>query len=121
MLKDEAEYCATRLAHLNSFVSELKVMAAKHGTDESVLGEDLNEAQHNISYYEGELDRISEELGGRGGGGYVGAPRPRYDSILPRTPRQGVGAALLVSLGLLAGVLIGSQLASRKRGGSDDR
>lgn len=122
-LEDQAERYATRLAGLKSFVRTLKETAAKHGTDEAALEGDVTEAEHNISYYEGELERIRAALrgGGRGGGGHVGPRPPVYDSVIPRTPRQGAGALILASLGMLAGVLIGSQLASRRRGGADDR
>ena len=122
-LEDEAERYETHLKSLKSFIQTLKETAAKHGTDEAALEGDLIEAEHNISYYEGELGRIREELRGRGhrGGGYVAPRPPVYDSVIPRTPRQGAGALILASLGMLAGVLIGSQLASRKRGGADDR
>ncbi len=119
-LEDKAKRYETHLASLKSFVTILKETAAKHGTDEATLEGDLLEAEHNISYYESELERIAAELRGRGGG-YVAPRPPVYDSIIPRTPRQGAGALILASLGMLAGMLIGSQLASRKRGGADDR
>lgn len=118
--EDQADRYESQLASLKSFLTTLKETATKHGTDEAALEGDLAEAEHNIRYYEGELERIRAELRGRGGrgGGYV-QPRPTaYDSIIPRTPRQGVGGLILASLGMLAGVLIGSQLASRRRGGS---
>ena len=121
-LEDQAQRWETQLASLRSFVKTLKETAARHDTDEAVLEEDLTEAEHNISYYEGELERIRAELRGRGGrgGGYVWPRPPASDSIIPRTPRQGAGALILASLGMLAGMLIGSQLASRRRGGADD-
>ena len=118
-LEDHAEKCETQLQRQRAFVKELKDMAARHGTDESLIQEDLAEAEHNIIFYESELKRLHEEMGG--GGGYAEQPRPGYDSILPRTPRQGVGALVLASIGLLAGVIIGSQLASRRGGGAGDR
>lgn len=122
-LEDKADRYKAQLASLKSFVRTLKETAAKHGTDEAALEGDLTEAEHNILYYEGELERIRAELRGRGGrgGGYVAPRPPVYDSLIPRTPRQGAGALILASLGMLAGVLIGSQLASRRRGGADDR
>ena len=122
-LEDKADRYKTQLASLKSYVRTLKETAAKHGTDEAALEGDLSEAEHNISYYESELERIWAELRGRGGrgGGYVPPRPPVYDSVIPRTPRQGAGALILASLGMLAGVLIGSQLASRRRGGADDR
>jgi hypothetical protein len=119
-LEDQAQRYETQLASLRSFLQTLKETASKHGTDEAALEGDLTEAEHNIRYYEGELERVRAELRGRGGwgGGHVPRRPPAYDSIIPRTPRQGVGGLILASLGMLAGVLIGSQLASRKRGGS---
>ena len=114
-LEDQAQRYETQLASLKSFLRTLRETAAKHGTDEAALEGDLEEAEHNISFFEGELARVRAELRGRPGG-YVPPRPPAYDSVIPRTPRQGVGALVLASLGMLAGVLIGQQLASRRGG-----
>ena len=119
LLEDHAGKCETELKRLKSFVRELEETAARHGTDEGVLEEDLAEARHNISYYEAELERARSETGGDEG--FESAPRPGQDSILPRTPRQGAGALILASISLVAGLIIGSQLTSRGGGGPDRR
>ena len=121
LLENHADDCETQLVRLKAFVHELEEMSARHGTDESQL-EDLTEARHNISYYEAELERARAEMGGGGGGGFESVPRrPTQDSILPRTPKQGAGALILASIGVIAGLIIGHQLTSRGGGGSDGK
>ena len=110
-LEDQFAEYQTRLSGLRAYLKELREMAERHGTDESLLEEDLHEAEHNASFYESEPGRIRKELGvapsasaGADGGG----------SLLPYIGKQGVGALALVSLGFAAGVFVGRLLYPRK-------
>ncbi len=102
-----------QLRGLNSYVKELNDRAAEHGTDRSLIEDDLREAEHNIRFYEGEIALIKQELGEGGGGGR--GPRGG-DTILPRTAKQGVVPLALALLGLVAGAILGSSLSSRGGG-----
>ncbi len=110
-LEDQAGEYQTRLSGLRSYMTELREMLSRHGTDESLLEADLHEAEHNVRYYEAELARVRKELGAaRGGGGGTG----RVEALLPLTGKQSAGAIALVSLGFAAGVLVGRLLNDRK-------
>lgn len=47
---------------LRSYVNELTEMAKKHGTDDSVVHDDLVKARGDIEFYEGEAKRLAESL-----------------------------------------------------------
>lgn len=51
-----------QLRGLNSYIKELKGKAAEHGTDAEHYESDLAEAEHNITYYEGEIARLKGEI-----------------------------------------------------------
>ena len=106
MLEGELENYQESLDGLNSFVKELKTMTAKHGTDPQHFEEDLREAQHNISFYEGEIVRIKKEIGG------PGKPGPTQPRVGPAKP--GLTSLIFSSIGFIAGTLFGSRLKSRK-------
>jgi uncharacterized protein YegP (UPF0339 family) len=48
---------------LHSYVKELTEMSAKHGTDASLLEEDMSKARSDVEFYETEAKLIAEELG----------------------------------------------------------
>lgn len=110
-LEDQASEYQTRLSGLRSYVEELREMASRHGTDESLLQEDLHEAEHNVSFYEAQLARVRKELRSAPSGG--GWP-DEGGSLLSLVGKQGVGAVALVSLGFAAGVVVGRLLYPRK-------
>ena len=109
MLGDRLEKYETQLRSLKSFIKELKARVAEHGTDEEHYGEDLFEAEHNVTFYEAEITRIKKELRGWGRGG-------SGDGVLPQTLKQGLGTLIFATLGFTAGVLIGSRLMPRPSG-----
>jgi hypothetical protein len=102
-----------RLQGLKSYITELKARAAEHGTDSVHYEEDLLEAEHNLTFYEGEIARIKGTGGGGGGGSSLGGV---LGGALPQTLNQSVGTLVLAALCFTAGVLIGSRLLS----GRDD-
>lgn len=61
----KAEY-EERLRGLRAYLSELKETAERHGTEESVIGEDLTEAEHNVQFYEDAVSHIEKQLAGGG-------------------------------------------------------
>jgi hypothetical protein len=101
-----------KLQGLKSYLKELRAMTVKHDTDKEHFGEDLVEAEHNITYYEGEITRIKRELGKspKSGSGSTGS-----DSILPKTPKQGVSSLLFSSIGFVAGAIFGVTMKSRRQ------
>jgi hypothetical protein len=97
-----------KLTALQSYLNELSAMTIKHGTEREHFAEDLQETEHNITYYEGEIARIKQELGR--------SPKKSSavaDSILPKTPKQGVGSLLFSSIGFVAGAIFGVTMKSR--------
>jgi len=111
-LESQAAEYQTRLSGLRSYMQELRETASRHGTDESLLQEDLHEAEHNISYYESEIARLRGEIGGAPSGG--GGAGEGGGQLLQLLGRQGVGALALVSFGFAAGVVVGRLLNTRK-------
>lgn len=57
----KAEY-EEKLRGLKAYATELKEMAAKHGTDSAQYEDDLHKASHDAQFYEAELHRICDEL-----------------------------------------------------------
>jgi septal ring factor EnvC (AmiA/AmiB activator) len=108
-----------QLKGLNSYIKELKAMAAQHGTDPTHFEADLIEAEHNVTYYESEIERLRKELRDSPSAEWPSAGSAVADTILPHTAKQGVGVFLISSLSFVAGVLVGSLLKSP--GGGRDR
>ncbi len=113
MLEERLGRYEEQLRGLNSYVKELNDRADEHGTDRSLIEDDLREAEHNIRFYESEIAHIRQELGAGGGGHDAGGG----DRILPRTAKQGVVPLALALLGLAAGAILGASLSSRGGGG----
>jgi hypothetical protein len=111
LLEDQLEKYETQLKSLNSYIKELNDVTAKNGTDRAQFEEDLLEAENNTSFYEGEIARVKNEIGG-----LDKAPATGYggDTVLPRTVKRGVGSLIFSSVGFVAGALFGSKLKSRR-------
>ena len=56
-----------QLRGLRSYIKELKDKTSEHGTQREHYEEDLMEAEHNAKYYEGEIERIREQIVDEGG------------------------------------------------------
>jgi hypothetical protein len=115
MLEDQLQNYQESLGGLKSYVNELKTMTAKHGTDRQHFEGDLTEAEHNIGFYEGEITRLKELLGGS----TPGASQSCVGTILPQTRKQGISSLIFSSIGFIAGAILGSRLQPRK--GSESR
>jgi hypothetical protein len=111
MMEDHLERYEAQLRGLNSFLKELKDKIAEHGTDEAHVEEDLLEAEHNVTYYEGEIARLKKELGKADKGTYS---RKVKDSVLPRTAKQGVGSFVISAISFVSGALLGSKLKAKR-------
>lgn len=59
-LEAQLEQYETQLRGLNTYVKELKDRTDEHSTDREHFEGALEEAEHNIKYYEGEITRIRE-------------------------------------------------------------
>jgi hypothetical protein len=105
-----------KLSGLRSYIKELNLTTSKHGTDEEHFREDLLEAEHNITFFEGEIARVKHELGRLP---KPGSPQTGGDSILPKTPKQGISSLIFSSIGFIAGAIFGSKL--KARGQNKDR
>src|SRR5688572_27508338 len=111
ILADQLADYQEKLKSTKSYVKELKTMTAKHSTPNQQFESDLNEAMHNIGYYEGVIDGLKKQMvtgatGGRPGSG--------TGTLLPKTKNQGIGALIFSSIGFAAGTLLGSRLKSGK-------
>ena len=112
ILEDQQQRYETQLKSLNSYVKELKNMAAKHGTDPAQIEEDLREAENNIKYYEGEIARVKGEM--KESGRHPPA-KGEADNLLPRTVKQGLGSLIFSSISFVAGAVLGSKLKSKRK------
>ena len=69
-MTDQREIFKTRRAHfeekvrgLKSYVRELTDMAARHGTDEATIEEDLSKARADLEFYECQAGECADALG----------------------------------------------------------
>jgi hypothetical protein len=109
--EDRLENCETQLRSFKSYLTELKSMTAKHGTDKAQFEEDLLEVETNVKYYEGEVAQLKQVVGKS----YKGAgTRTVPDSVLPRTKKQGIGSFVLSTISFISGVVLGSKLKARQ-------
>ena len=115
-LEDMLERYEEQLRGLNSFIKELKTMTDKHNTDAVHFDEDMDEAEHNIEFYKGEIARIKKEIEKLPKSDY---PQTGAGTVLPQTAMQGIGYVILASVSFVAGAILGSNLMSR--GGDKDR
>jgi hypothetical protein len=115
VLEDELQDYEQQVRGLKSYIRELTDQVARHGSEKSEYETDLIEAENNVKFYEGEIARIREELGG----GPRGGRRHHAGTILPRTARQGVGSLVFSAIGFLAGMVLGSMLKSRSKDGRE--
>jgi hypothetical protein len=113
ILEEQLENYEERLKSASSYVRELKSVTAKLGTPSEQFEDDLIEAEHNIGFYEGEIAEIKKELGGSA----TPAPtQPGVGTILSQIPKPGISALFFSAIGLIAGVILGSRLNSRRGG-----
>jgi hypothetical protein len=113
ILETELEKYESQLKGFKSYIKELNDMTAKLGTDREQFEQDLIEAENNVTFYEGEVQRVKKELGKYGGTGYEkGAP----DAVLPRTVKQGIGSFLFSSVSFVAGAILGSKMKAKRTG-----
>jgi uncharacterized protein YegP (UPF0339 family) len=63
ILKGQRDTFEEKVRGLKSYVKELTETAAKHGTDESLIHEDLTKARCDLEFYEGQVGQIAETLG----------------------------------------------------------
>ncbi len=99
-----------RAARLHSYLHALKETTAKHGTGNEHFEGDQIEAENDAAYYDGEIARLKKELAQSTPQIVAGA----VGSVLPQTPKQGLGSIIFSSISFLAGALLGSKLKSRK-------
>ncbi len=114
ILEDQLSSYEKQLAGVKSYIKELKDKTAQHGTAKEHFQEDLIEAEHNLKFYQGEIDELKHEIG------KPTKPKetdPAIDSVLPRTKKQGIGSLIISSVSFLAGAVLGSRIKSRR----DDR
>src|ERR1700749_4714623 len=62
MFEAQKSHCEEKVRGLKAYVRELTETAAKHGTDEALLHEDLSKAKCDIEYYEGQVAVIDAAL-----------------------------------------------------------
>ena len=62
ILKAQQANFEDRALGLKSDLTELREMAAKHGTDEALIHDDLTKASTDLEYYECQLDNCAEAL-----------------------------------------------------------
>ena len=116
ILDDQLTRYEKQLGGLKSYIKELKEMTAKHDTEQEHFADDLAEAEHNVSYYEGEIARIKREVGESAPAGSAPA---RADASLPQTAKRGLGSLIFSAIGFVSGMLLASRLKSRRN--SQDR
>ena len=117
-LEDHLQEYEAQLKSLKSYLKELNDQCAKHGTDKEHYEVDLMEAEHNVAYYEGEIARLKDELGGTGktggDGGRGGGGRGGGGVVLPPKVKKGLVPVIISSVSFVAGTLLGSKLKSRR-------
>ena len=111
IMEDRLEHCETQLRSFKSYLTELKNMTAKHGTDKAEFEEDLLELETNVKYYEGEVAQLKKTVGKSDKGA---GTRTVADSVLPRTAKQGIGSFVLSAISFVSGALLGSKLKARQ-------
>jgi uncharacterized protein YegP (UPF0339 family) len=62
ILKAQRAKFEERTRGLKSYVKELREMAAKHGTDEALIEEELTKANADIEFYEGQIGHVADVL-----------------------------------------------------------
>ncbi len=98
ILEDELESYEKELKGLSSYLQELKTTTANFGTDAAQYEVDKIEAEHNIKYYQAQIEDIKRQTG----------------ESADTKPKQGISSVLFSALGFVAGALFGSRLKSRK-------
>ena len=73
MLEGERSEMREKLRNIRAYADALRQRAAEHGTDDEHCKRDLMKAENDASYYEAEIERLTDALG-RGGPTVGGAP-----------------------------------------------
>ncbi len=110
MLKDRLRKYEEQLRGLKSFIEELKDVTAAHGTETESFEEDMEEARHNITFYEAEIARIKKEMEQFPEDDYT---QTKTSGLVPQTAKQGLGYLILASVSFVAGALLASNLMSQ--------
>ncbi len=63
ILKAQRTKCEEKARGLKSYLKELREMAARHGTDEALIEDDLTKASADLDYYESQMGHAAEALG----------------------------------------------------------
>jgi hypothetical protein len=115
MLEGQLERYEEQLGGFKSYLKELKDRTTECGTPGEQFEVKLMEVENNITYYEGQIALIKEQVGKLGA---TGDTQAVADTILPRTAKQGIGSFILSSVSFVAGALLASRL-STSRGRKD--
>ena len=110
VLEDHLKNQQEGLNSLRSYVTELKAMTAKYGTDAGQFEEDLREAEHNIAFYEARVTILKSEIDAS----ESGKPTQTGETPAPQGYSRGLSSVVFSSLGFIAGALFGSKIKSRK-------
>jgi hypothetical protein len=111
ILEGQLKTYQDKLKCLSSYDKELIAMTARHSTPKPQYESDLIEAEHNIEFYESEIDRIKKALGSVAP---VGRPGSGGRILRPQIKKPSIGAAVFSSISFVAGALVGSRLRSGK-------
>lgn len=68
MLHTRKAHCEEKARELRAYVTELTGTAARLGTDEALIREDLSKARCAIEFYESQMEGLGEALAGADGG-----------------------------------------------------
>ena len=63
IIKTQRAKCEEMARGLKSYVTELTEMAARHGTDEALINEDLTKARADLVFYETQASDCADALG----------------------------------------------------------
>ena len=110
ILEDRLKGRQDELNSLRSYVTELKAMTARYGTDPAQFEDDVREAEHNITYYEAQCTGLESEIATCASS----KPTQTGGSRAPQSLRPGISSVIFSSIGFVAGALLGSRVKSRK-------
>jgi DNA repair ATPase RecN len=79
------------LSGLKSYLRELREVVERSNTPEEQYETDLMGAEHNVQYYEAEIERVEQELKAASTPQGV---RATAAAMLPQTTRQGAGTLI---------------------------
>jgi uncharacterized protein YidB (DUF937 family) len=109
MLEDELSEMQEKLRNLKAYAAALRQRAGEHGVNEEHYADDLMRAENDAQYYEAEISRLTEALGGRAGGGGLGGG-------LAHLREAGSVSLVAACVAFAAGVVLGWALLPPRRG-----